>query len=102
MLRFNVHLLRLTLPKNPIYVGNTCCSVFTTKRFATTLSKPEPPVEGECCGNGCPTCVWITYWDTLADYNKSLDTKSNETTKENNLVEDFGVEKTSLLRTNSN
>eukprot|EP00457_Paulinella_chromatophora_P008279 gb/GEZN01008310.1/.p1 GENE.gb/GEZN01008310.1/~~gb/GEZN01008310.1/.p1 ORF type:complete len:101 (-),score=9.96 gb/GEZN01008310.1/:1141-1443(-) len=38
---------------------------------------PKEPVEpdpSECCGNDCPNCVWITYFDELSlfqEYQKS-------------------------------
>ncbi|KAL3698445.1 hypothetical protein R1sor_012521 [Riccia sorocarpa] len=34
---------------------------------------PDKPLPGDCCGNGCATCVWDTYWDELADYKKQRD-----------------------------
>jgi len=34
---------------------------------------PEKPLPGDCCGSGCETCVWDTYFDQLQDYKKERD-----------------------------
>jgi hypothetical protein len=36
------------------------------------LEKPREPEFNECCGNGCSTCVWITYSEALQAYEESL------------------------------
>eukprot|EP00796_Vickermania_ingenoplastis_P012345 gene12345-8473_t len=32
------------------------------------LKRPREPGQGECCGNGCPRCVWDVYYDQLQAY----------------------------------
>ena len=34
------------------------------------LQPPTKPVEGECCGNGCMNCVWLSYWQNQEDFRK--------------------------------
>ena len=37
--------------------------------------KPVEPVEPapeECCGNGCQTCVYITYWEEKQQYEDDM------------------------------
>ena len=34
------------------------------------LQPPTKPVEGECCGNGCMNCVWLSYWENQEDFRK--------------------------------
>lgn len=34
---------------------------------------PEKPLPGDCCGSGCETCVWDTYFDQLQEYKKEKD-----------------------------
>ena len=32
------------------------------------LTKPEEPIPEDCCGNDCPNCVWIEFWEELDAY----------------------------------
>lgn len=32
------------------------------------VQRPQEPDPSECCGNGCPNCVWLDYWDKLNEY----------------------------------
>jgi hypothetical protein len=34
--------------------------------------RPNPPVEGECCGRGCEFCVWVHYDQALRGYEAAL------------------------------
>ena len=33
---------------------------------------PKMPDSWECCGDGCPHCVWITYFEDLETYNQTI------------------------------
>ena len=40
------------------------------------LSRPVEPTEPlmeECCGNDCPNCVWIQYWEAQQKYDHQLE-----------------------------
>lgn len=40
------------------------------------LSRPVEPTEPqmeECCGNDCPNCVWIQYWEAQQKYDHELE-----------------------------
>ncbi len=39
------------------------------------IPKPEPPESNECCGSECPDCVWITYWETLQEWERTNQNK---------------------------
>ncbi|KAF7637128.1 Oxidoreductase-like domain-containing protein [Meloidogyne graminicola] len=43
-----------------------------TQHFAKAAKFPLPPQPGQCCGSGCPNCVWLQYVDNVLDYVKSL------------------------------
>ncbi|VDL73988.1 unnamed protein product [Nippostrongylus brasiliensis] len=46
--------------------------LLSLRSFSTTKKPsdqpPEAPVEGACCGQNCPQCVWITYAYDVADF----------------------------------
>lgn len=33
---------------------------------------PERPADNECCGSGCPLCVYDLYEEQLAEYRQAL------------------------------
>lgn len=33
---------------------------------------PEPPADNECCGSGCPLCVYDLYEDQKTQYRQAL------------------------------
>ncbi|MFN9740164.1 MAG: oxidoreductase-like domain-containing protein [Pseudomonadota bacterium] len=33
--------------------------------------RPEPPLPSDCCGNGCAPCVWDTYAEALAAWERA-------------------------------
>jgi hypothetical protein len=33
---------------------------------------PERPAENECCGSGCPLCVYDLYEEQLSEYRQAL------------------------------
>lgn len=34
-------------------------------QLTTTMNKPTPPADGECCENGCDPCIWDAYYAAL-------------------------------------
>ena len=32
--------------------------------------RPEAPLPSDCCGNGCSPCVWDTYAEALAEWER--------------------------------
>jgi len=36
----------------------------------TKITKPEKPLDDDCCGNGCTPCVWDHYYDQLSLWNE--------------------------------
>ena len=38
--------------------------------MVTHLKPPKMPEEYECCGNGCDSCVWDTYFKDQVEYKR--------------------------------
>jgi hypothetical protein len=38
----------------------------------TVRHKPREPGQDECCGRGCPACVWTRYTQELHDYQAAV------------------------------
>lgn len=52
----------------------------------TKITKPEKPLDDDCCGNGCSPCVWDHYYEQLSLWNEQqkeeiASTKGEETTE---------------------
>ena len=47
----------------------------TMLKFTKVLYKiktpPKKPEIWECCGDGCPNCVWVTYFKEYEKYQKT-------------------------------
>lgn len=41
-----------------------------TNQRARQLSEPVEPEPQECCGNDCPLCVWVVYWEQQQAWEK--------------------------------
>ena len=55
--------------------------MFMTRRRISSNGPPEPPEEGSCCGNGCPDCVWVQYWEECADYERDQKIKAAQSSE---------------------
>ena len=44
--------------------------LFSTNK-PTILLPPKEPEPHECCGDDCPNCVWVTYFEELEKYKKN-------------------------------
>ncbi|KAL7071021.1 hypothetical protein ACQ4LE_009828 [Meloidogyne hapla] len=42
------------------------------QHFVKAAKFPKAPQKDQCCGSGCPNCVWLQYVDNVLDYVKSL------------------------------
>jgi hypothetical protein len=34
---------------------------------------PEPPLPGDCCGNGCSPCVWDLHAEALDEWRRRVE-----------------------------
>ncbi|MCE3004943.1 MAG: oxidoreductase-like domain-containing protein [Xanthomonadaceae bacterium] len=37
------------------------------------IPPPEPPLPGDCCGNGCSPCVWDLHEEALAAWRRAAE-----------------------------
>lgn len=40
--------------------------------MCAVLVPPSPPGPGECCGMGCPNCIWIQYSQQLDEFEQNI------------------------------
>lgn len=38
--------------------------------------KPEPPLDSDCCGNGCEVCVWTLHEEALERWRAEVRARS--------------------------
>ena len=68
-----------------------------TSASESSISPPEKPLSGDCCGSGCVRCVWDVYYEELEAYNNFLvqrektSEKKDEIPADERLISDVGI-----------
>jgi len=58
-----------------------CCELCLACKgyFTNHIQKPIEPKKEACCGDSCPNCVWVNYFDEVKKYNSKIDKTLTET-----------------------